>query len=94
MQNRWENQNKGLIMVGKIEKETLEKYDFLNPKYALAGVSYHFSKGTDELFHSEDIKKWVEDYFKNNPKKDGIEIVMVSKTTFTVNFAVITMCFR
>ncbi|MCK5677001.1 MAG: hypothetical protein KAH72_00800 [Flavobacteriaceae bacterium] len=81
-------------MADEKEKQKLENPNFLHPKYALSGVGYHFRKGTDEIFHSEDIEKWVKDYFKDNPKSDGIEIVMISETSFTVNHAVITMCFR
>ena len=77
-----------------VEEKENEKIDFLHPKYNLAGVGYHFVKGTDEVFHSKNIEKWVEDYFIDNPKSDGIEIVMISETSFTVNNAVITMCFR
>ena len=77
-------------MAGEIKKQNLENRDFLNPKHINACTSGHYTKGSEELFHSENITKWVNNYFEENPNSDGIQIVMKSETSFTVNNFVMT----
>ena len=72
------------------EKKGEEKFEHLHPKWKDFGTTGHFTKKTDEVFHSKNIPKWIDNYFKENPNSDGIEITMKNQTSFTIKHFVMT----